>query len=216
MQVRGIVDGIMGANATAVVDWTFLAREAAAPRAASVIMVYTDDHDAAAVTSLAARAERAIPSARARAWSDESEFLLSAIRANGAISAISQTMVVVAVAIPVLALLYINVLGRRRDIGLLAAMGFRARAIFAVFMTQALAVGVIGSALGCGVGYGLCRWFQARPIFAWQGFVVRPVLSFASFAGPVAIVLAAVLVAGVYPALRAARLDPAPVFRGIS
>jgi lipoprotein-releasing system permease protein len=214
LKVRGLVDGAVASHASVFVDWSFLAREAAAPRAASAILLYADNHDGA--RALADQIEAAFPEVRARSWSEENSFLASAIHANGAIAAVSQTMVVVAVAIPVLALLYINVLGRRRDIGLLAAMGFGARTIFAVFMTQALALGVVGSALGCCVGYGLCRFFQAHPIFEWQGFVVRPVLSLSSFAQPVGIVLAAVLVAGVYPALRAARLDPAPVFRGIS
>jgi ABC-type lipoprotein release transport system permease subunit len=65
-------------------------------------------------------------------------------------------------------------------------------------------------------GYGLILYFQGHPIFEWQGFVIRPVLERSCFLQPVLIALGAAILAGVYPALRASRLDPAPVFRGIT
>ena len=50
-------------------------------------------------------------------------------------------MVVVAVMIPVLALLYIHVLAERRRIATIAALGFSRREIFLIHLFEALIVG---------------------------------------------------------------------------
>jgi lipoprotein-releasing system permease protein len=214
MTVRGLVGGTFGAQESIFLDRAFLTKEAGEPNTASMILVYMDDH--AAARALAQRLEEDLPQVRARAWIDDSPYLSSSIRASHALGAVSQAMVVSAVTIPVLALLYIHVLHRRRDIGVLCALGFAPREIFFVFLMQAFVVGILGCLVGCGVGYGLIRYFQMHPVFEWQGFVIRPVLDRRSFIEPVLVVLGASLLAGVYPALRAAKMDPAPVFRGLT
>ena len=214
MTVRGVVGGTFGAQESVFVDRAFLADEAGEPDSATMILVYLDDHTLA--SSLAQRIGQELPDLQARAWLDDSPYLASSLRASHAVGAVSQAMVVCAVSLPLLALLYISVLHRRRDIGVLAALGFGAREIFAIFLMQALLVGVGGSALGCLGGYGLIQYFQARPIFEWQGFVIRPVLEWRCFLQPVLVALGAAVLAGVYPAVRASRLEPAPVFRGVT
>jgi ABC-type lipoprotein release transport system permease subunit len=146
---------------------------------------------------------------------DDSEYLGSAVRANLAVSNVSQAMVIFAVAIPVLALLYIDVLRRRREVGVLGAIGLGQLEIFVIFLVQALVVGLLGIAVGGGIGYALILWFRAYPIFEWEAFVIRPVLELECFLRPALVVLLATLGAGVYPAWRASRIDPAPVLRGI-
>jgi ABC-type lipoprotein release transport system permease subunit len=213
MTVRGLAGGTFGAQQVVFLDRTFLAEQAGTPKGASMLLVYLDDHFAA--QGVAQRISADLPRVQARAWMDDSAYLSSSIRASHAVGVVSQTMVIVAVAIPVFALLYIIALGRRREIGLLTAMGFGPGEIFSVFFAQAAVVGLMGTLLGCGAGYGLIRFFQMHPIFEWKGFVIRPVLDWTSFAQPTLVVLTVTLLAGVYPALRAARMDPAPVFRGI-
>jgi ABC-type antimicrobial peptide transport system permease subunit len=60
------------------------------------------------------------------------------------------------------------------------------------------------------------RWFGAHPIFEWYGFVIRPVISVRSFVEPALVVVGAAVIAGVVPAVRASRVDPARVLRGLS
>lgn len=98
---------------------------------------------------------------------------------------------------------------------MLSAIGFGQAEIFLAFLLQALIVGILGVALGCGIGYALVRFFQSHPIFEWESFVIRPVLSIECFLRPSLVVLAATVIAGVYPAWRAARVDPARVLRSI-
>jgi len=127
----------------------------------------------------------------------------------------SWLMGVLAVGIPVLALLYISTLNRRRQIGLLTAMGFTRVDLFVTFLLQALILGAAGVAVGGLVAVALVRYLVAHPIFDWQSFVVRPVLTVHDLVRTAVAILGTVLIAGSYPAWRAARLDPSRILRGI-
>jgi lipoprotein-releasing system permease protein len=212
MSVCGLSGGSFLSPESIIVDRSFLARELGAPRAASQILVHLGDHFAAG--AVAAQIEREVPDATAVAWADDSPFLGSALEASTAIGIVSRAMVCLAVLIPVWALLYVNVLHRQRQIGVFRAIGMPPRDVFAIHLAQAAIVGAAGSAIGCAAGYGIVRWFEARPIFAAGAFEIRPVISLATFAWPALFVLATAVVAGAIPAWRAARLDPARVLRG--
>jgi ABC-type lipoprotein release transport system permease subunit len=213
LEVRGVVTGSFGASETVFLDRAFLAAEAGSPHAATMILVYTDQPTLA--REHAASVARQIPGVDARAWMDDSPYIVSSLRGNRAISAVSHAMVVAAVTIPVWALFYVHVQRRRREIGLLGAMGFRPADVFALFVLQAAFVGAFGAVVGAAIGLGICRWFAAHPIFDWEGFVIRPVLSVEGFVRPALVVLAATLTASVIPAWIAARTDPGRAIRGV-
>jgi len=215
MVVRGLVSGVFGVCGAdaAVVSRRFLADEIGEPGAADVVLVHIADHFDA--ERQAQRLRRVFPKLQIRAWMQDSGFLNAAVHGSRAVSAISLAMVLLAVVIPVWALLYIQVLGRQRQVGILRALGFARLDIFAVFLLQAAIIALLGVAIGCAGGYGLIRYFQAQPIFAMEGFVLRPVLNTTSFLWPAAVVFSAVLAAGVLPAWRAARVDPNDVLRGV-
>ena len=141
--------------------------------------------------------------------------MASYLDANRTVNAVSYAMVIAAITIPVWALFYIHVLGRRREIGVLAALGFARREIFVVFLLQALFVALVGLALGAALGYGLIAYFRAHPIFDWEALVVRPVASLRVLVIPCLAVLVTTILAGSFPAWRAARTDPARVLRRI-
>ncbi len=177
------------------------------PGAGTEIRVYTTDDGRA--DEWAKRISLIAPNHRVEPWWQAHEFIKNAIDANRAISAISTTMVIVAVMIPVLALLYIHVLAERRRIATIAALGFSRREIFAIHLFEALIVGGIGTALGALVGYGLCRYFMTHPIFSHAGFVVLPSISLHAFLIPALVLFGTTLFAGIVPALIASRAEPA-------
>lgn len=154
------------------------------------------------------------PGIEARAWSEDSTFLASAIRGNRALNAISSAMAMVGVAIPVWALLYVAVARRRREIALYGALGFTPAEIFALFLVHALVVGLCGTGLGALLGLVVVRFFEAHPILSDPGFAIRPALSAASLARSALLLLATTVVVGVVPAWRASRVDPAIALRG--
>lgn len=212
MKVVGLAAGSFLAPESIVVDRAFMTGALAEPHAASVILVHLGDHFAA--RSTASDLERDEPTASAVAWADDSPFLGSALDASAAIGVLSRAMIGLAVLIPVWALLYVHVLHRQRQIGVMGAIGLSRREVFAIHLMQAALVGVVGVIVGCAVGYALVAWFAHHPIFRSTGFVILPVVSVQSFAVPALLVLGTTLLAGVFPAWRASRLDPARILRG--
>jgi ABC-type antimicrobial peptide transport system permease subunit len=95
---------------------------------------------------------------------------------------------------------------RVREIAVRMALGARADRVVAMVLRQALAVAAIGAALG-----GLVA-IAAVPVIQSQMFGV-PGLDVATLGGSSALLAAAMLVASVLPAWRAARLDPIAVLR---
>jgi lipoprotein-releasing system permease protein len=211
LTVRGVIGGFFGAFDPVYVDRRFLASELGEPGAASALFVYQDAPFEA--EALARTLQGALPGVLARSWMDDSPLLRASIQASAAIGRLSASMVFFAVAIPMAALLYVSVLQRRREAALLAALGFSGAELFIVIVGQALLLGLLGCALGIGLGYALVVLFQHHPVFAWHSFVVRPLLSPAVVLRSSLLVLAAAVSAALYPAWRAARVDPAPVLR---
>jgi ABC-type lipoprotein release transport system permease subunit len=153
------------------------------------------------------------PDNKVESWTQVNGFAKNAIESNKAITAISTTMVIIAVMIPVLALLYIHVLSERRRIATIAALGFSRREIFVMHLFEALIVGGLGTLLGTGVGYALCRYFMKHPIFSNAGFVVLPAMTANAFVVPALVLFATTLVAGILPAVIASRAEPAVELR---
>jgi ABC-type lipoprotein release transport system permease subunit len=211
LTVRGIASGAAGGYRAVFVDRAFLAGQAGEPRAASTIAVHLADHFAAGAVAAELAAE--LPEATAVGWREEDPAVDNYLRANRTMHQVSYAMVIAAVAVPMWALLYIHVLKRRREIGILAALGFGRREIFALFLLQSLAVALAGLAAGAGLGYALIRYFDGNPIFVWETFVVRPVVAAGTFAIPALVIAATAIAAAGYPAWRAARTDPARVLR---
>jgi len=213
LTVRGIVSGIAGGYRFVYLERSFLAEKAGAPRAASSIVVHLDDHFEA--TTAAARINASVPDAVAIGWREDDPYLTNYLKSNDTINTISYAMVVAGVSIPIWALFYIHVLKRRREIGILSSLGFGRREIFVIYLLQSLLVAVIGCVVGSLVGCGLIYYFQGHPLFEWASLVVRPLVTVSTFVMPSLVILATALVAGSYPAWRAARTDRAKVLRRI-
>jgi putative ABC transport system permease protein len=95
---------------------------------------------------------------------------------------------------------------RTREIGIRKALGARRRDILAQFVVESAAISSVGALLGIGVGVALAQVIKSvTPLPA----AVAPWSVFAAMLLGVGVGL----VAGVYPASRAARLDPIVALR---
>ena len=108
--------------------------------------------------------------------------------------------------IGILNIMLVSVMERTREIGIRKALGARRRRILGQFATEAVLLSLLGGVLGVGLGYGLTflvRWVSRLPtvVPAWA-VVLSLVMS--SGVG---------LLFGIYPAVRAARLDPVEAMR---
>ena len=103
-------------------------------------------------------------------------------------------------------ILLISVGERTKEIGLRRAVGARSRDIFLQFLTESLAVTLIGMLLGSLVGWavslGLAKATQFPVVVSWEPFALA--LAFALVVG---------VFFGVQPARRAARLSPVEALR---
>ncbi len=107
-------------------------------------------------------------------------------------------------------IMYIVVRERTREIGIRRSIGARKRDIMLHFLGQALVVVGIGAALGFAVSLGLIELGALLPL---QEFLGRPTFSPAVAVATVLLLTAVALMAGFFPARRAANLDPVDCLR---
>ncbi|MHA1974944.1 MAG: ABC transporter permease [Candidatus Hodarchaeales archaeon] len=112
-------------------------------------------------------------------------------------------------AVGIITTLYTSVLERTKEIGTLQALGYTKRQILALFLNEALMIGVIGASLGVALGFAL-GWLMNELIGSSS---IKPVFELKSIviAWTMAIILSTL--AGLYPAKKAADLDPVVALR---
>jgi putative ABC transport system permease protein len=103
-------------------------------------------------------------------------------------------------------IMVISVLERRAEIGLRRALGARARHLALQFLLESTALAAIGGTLGIVLG---ALATAAADRVAHNPITIPPYVPFAGIAAAVTIGI----LAGVYPAIRAARLTPATALR---
>jgi putative ABC transport system permease protein len=103
-------------------------------------------------------------------------------------------------------IMLVSVTERTREIGIMKAVGARNREVMGLFLTEAVLLGLIGAALGVPVGIA-GGW--AATAYAEIPLTLAP----GWFAVAVVVGLVVGAVAGLYPAWRAARVDPIEALR---
>ena len=95
---------------------------------------------------------------------------------------------------------------RIREIGVRKAIGASSRDLFVEFLVEALVITSVGGAIGLAIGYGLVRLMEDALIMP---MAFSPTILIIAFMTSVAVGI----VFGIFPALRAARLDPIEALR---
>jgi putative ABC transport system permease protein len=114
-------------------------------------------------------------------------------------------------AVGVMNIMLVVVGERTAEIGLRKALGARGRDIFLQFLLEALAVS--GLAGGLGVLGGMLLVRATAPSFAAAGILIRTTPDAVTTLSVAAALVLVAVVAGVLPALRAARIPPAEALR---
>jgi len=74
---------------------------------------------------------------------------------------IALSLIILVASFNIMSILTMSILIKTPEIGILRAMGAKARSVRRIFVYQGLFIGVFGTALGCIVGYFVC-WLQDR------------------------------------------------------
>jgi lipoprotein-releasing system permease protein len=171
-------------------------------------------------------AARLAPGLKVRDWTQDNEAYFRAIRIEKTMMGLMLMLIVAVAVFNIVATLIMVVNDKRTDIAILRTLGLSPRGVIAVFMTQGVLIGWIGAGLGVLMGVALaCNvdvivpfleqtfgfhfmdpdvyYISGLPSEVHPGDVVR--------IGMAALILT--LVATVYPALQAARTQPAEALR---
>jgi lipoprotein-releasing system permease protein len=146
-------------------------------------------------------------------WQESNAQLVSALNAQSVSTALIRGVVLVVVVLGIASVLVVSVVQKRREIGILRAMGATRGQILRLFLVQGAVVGALGSALGIALAV-LMIWLFTKFVRGSDGlplFVIGLPLATALQVALIATVCG--VLAAVAPARRAAALDPAQAIR---
>ncbi len=128
------------------------------------------------------------------------------LRRLSGIAYAQEVVVVLVAALGVLTALLISVLQRRRELGLLRAVGASRSQVLRSVLAEAALVGLVGSVIGVLFGIPL-EWYAVRVILLDEtGFTFPVRIPWAQAAAVIMLGLGVAVLAGLLPALRAVRL----------
>ena len=105
---------------------------------------------------VAAEAERiAGPELAATTWMEQNRQIFAALRMEKLVTIITIGLIELVAALNILIALVMMVMEKYRDIAVLISMGARREQIRRIFVYQGLLIGVTGTLIGLGLGYGL-------------------------------------------------------------
>jgi lipoprotein-releasing system permease protein len=151
----------------------------------------------------------------AEPWTQLNRQLLVALKSQSSSSVMIQFFVVLAVALGIASVLLVSVVQKSREIGILRATGTSVASITWIFLIQGLLVGVVGSLVGSGLGTVLALLFAKMAVNPDASPTFPVDLGPALFLRATLVAISVGLAAAVFPARRAARLDPAEAIRHV-
>jgi lipoprotein-releasing system permease protein len=180
------------------------------PGGVSAIDVTIDDVWAAEDV---ARAVTAASGVEADSWIATNAEFFTAVRAQVTANTTIRVFVGLSVAFGITSVLFVSVVQKRREIGILRAMGVTRGQVMRVFLLQGGLLGLGGSLAGSALGAGALALWKQLAVGA-DGLPLVPVTLEASlFLLALLLASTAGLLAAAAPAMRAARLDPVAAIR---
>lgn len=170
--------------------------------------------------------KRLSPGLKVRDWTQDNEAYFRAIRIEKTMMALIMMLIVAVAVFNIVATLVMVVNDKRTDIAILRTLGLSPRGVLAVFLTQGVLIGWLGTAIGVALGLGLALNVDVIVPLLEQTFdfhIMDPDVYYVTgipsetHAGDVLLIsmvaLVLTFVATIYPALQAMRTQPAEALR---
>jgi lipoprotein-releasing system permease protein len=159
-------------------------------------------------------------------WRDRQMAILNAVEMETAILNLLLFMIIAVAGFGILAIFYMIVVEKTRDIGVLKALGASKYGVMGIFLSYGLSLGLVGSGVGMTLGLltshninkiaGWLAWITGRPVFdpsIYYFYKIPAVIIPGTVAWIVCGALAIAVLASILPARRAAKLHPVEALR---
>jgi lipoprotein-releasing system permease protein len=159
-------------------------------------------------------------------WRDKQGALLSAVQVESAILNVLLFMIIAVSGFGILAIFFMIVVEKTRDIGILKSLGASSGGILGIFLAYGLSLGLVGSGAGLGLGLLIVHhinliadWLSkltGKPVFdpsIYYFYKIPTLVDPWTVGWIVAGTLTIAVLASVLPALRAATLHPVEALR---
>jgi len=159
-------------------------------------------------------------------WRDRQAPLLAAVEMETAILNVLLFLIIAVAGFGILAIFFMIVVEKTRDIGILKSLGARGAGVMGIFLTYGLSLGIVGSGVGLGLGLLIVKningiaevlgTIRGKAVFDPAIYYFHSIPTIVDPRTVAAIVVGAVAIAvlaSVLPAVRAARLNPVEALR---
>lgn len=161
-----------------------------------------------------------------RTWEQKQGPLLAAVDIEAAILNVLLFLIIAVAGFGILAIFYMIVVEKTRDIGILKALGASSRGVMSIFLTYGLALGLVGSGVGAVLGLlfvryineieGLLAIIMGRKVFDERIYYFPSIPTQVNAVMVISVASGAIVIAvlaSVLPARRASRLHPVQALR---
>ncbi len=159
-------------------------------------------------------------------WRDKEGALLAAVQMETAVLNVLLFLIIAVAGFGILAIFFMIVVEKTRDIGILKSLGATGRGIMGIFLGYGLSLGVVGASVGMGLGLVFVRYINeiadllgcvtGQPVFDPSIYYFQKIPTIVEWHTVTWIVtgaMAIAILASILPARRAARLHPVEALR---
>ncbi len=134
-------------------------------------------------------------------WSDKSETIIKqAMQSIGAIDTMSKFVSLIVGAALILIIIYINILNRKKDIGILKAIGITPGSIVLSYAFLSMFYVSLGIIAGLILYFALMIYFQLNPVTFYETLEIRPHIDVGLLVQSIVTMLTLSVIAGTLPA----------------